>query len=210
MKAKKSVVIVVVIVSIVLILVGLTLCSPTIVNIPLGGDDTVQMKPASLFRSILGATCSLRNLSGRELNAQIELQQTFWKWPVTVIPTTNNHVFLCLYYNDVDVQLLRFDTESRFRPLPSSRPISRIVLTSSCKVDEPDDADWKFALETLKRIPADVFKARSLPDVNLGVFSLYGGPQEYVGRMRAADEIMYPGDVVYPDTNKAGKWIKHP
>jgi hypothetical protein len=119
-------------------------------------------------------------------------------------------VFLCLYYNDVDVQLLRFDTGSKFKALPSGRPISRIVLASSCKVDEASDGDWTFAMESLKQMHIDAFKAHSLPDVNLGVFSLYGDPQEYIGRMRAADEVMYPGDIVHPDTNRTGRWIKHP
>lgn len=210
MKAKKAVVIILT-ASVLLSLIVLCLAlGSTVVNIPLGNGATVQMRPASPIHSMYGATCSLKYLSGREVEAQAELLQTFWKWPVIVIPTTNNHVFLCLYYNDVDVQLLRFDTRSKFKPLYSNRPISRIVHASSCEVDETSDGDWKFAVNSLKRMPVDVFRSNSLPNINLGVFSLYGDPKEYVERMKAADEIMYPGDVTYPDTNRPGRWIKHP
>jgi len=189
---------------------ALLLCWTKTRVVPFNNGGFVRLKPASFLGSVFGAKCTLTYKKGQNDEAHIDLLQTFWKWPVIVIPSTNCNVFLCIYDNDVDVQLLRIDPSHPFKTLPSSRPLSRIVLASSCEIDEASGDDLDFAINSLKIMPTDVFKRHSIPNLNFGIFGVYGDPRDCAEGLEMADEIVYPGDVVYPDPHQKGRWVKHP
>ena len=67
------------------------------INVPLKAGGLVQIKPASFLGSIYSARCIITYKAKGNNGAKIDLLQTFWKWPITVIPSTNDDILLCLY-----------------------------------------------------------------------------------------------------------------
>ena len=192
------------------LLFALFICWARTINIPVKSGGLVRLKPASFLKSIYSSGCTITYKTKQNREAKIYLLQTFWKWPIIVIPSTNADVLLCLYDNDTDVQLLRIDTNQGFRSLPRGRPLSRIVLASSCKVDEADEGDWDLAIKTMEQMTTDEFRRHSLPNFNFGILGIYGEPQDNNDRMKMHDAIMYNGDTTYPDPHQKGRWGRHP
>ena len=62
----------------------------------------------------------------------------------------------------------------------------------------------------MQQMQLDEFKRCSVPVFNFGILRIYGNPQDNVERMKRHDEIMYEGDIVYPDPHQKGKWVKPP
>src|SRR5690349_4958781 len=184
--------------------------SGRVIEIPINSAGIIKLKPPSVISAIVGSKCVLTYKTRENKEGRLELLQTFWEWPITVIASTNQGVFFCLYYNDVDIQLLRIDTQHRFKALSSRRPISHIVLTASCEVDEPSGEDWEFALKRLRQMTSNAFKRQSLPNIDFGIVKIYGDPQDYAERMESSDEIAYDGDNLFPDPHQKGRWVKHP
>jgi hypothetical protein len=193
-----------------LILTGAILCWHTTASIPMAAGGKIELKSASLLSSICGSECVLEYKTSSTTSGRIELFQDLFKWPVIVIPSTNSGVFLCLIYNDVDVQLLRFDTTQAFKTVPRRTHIARLVLTSSCDYGEANFDEWCFVRRRLNQMSTHEFRKLSLPDLNLGILSIYGDPPEWTRRMDEADEVQYPGDVLYPDPRRPGRYVKHP
>jgi hypothetical protein len=143
-----------------------------------GGSPSVgfiTIERPCLFRSLKKARCTLKLISRGGLAGQVQLLQTLDKSPIFVLPYTDSaNTFLCIYDNDVDVQLLRIDLGNAFRP--TDRILRPIVLAATCRVERVAKTDtnvWAAAAKILQRMPANEFRRMSVPCLDLVVFKRY-------------------------------------
>jgi hypothetical protein len=175
------------------------------INIKLHSGCSIRIRRACLFGSIRNKKCTLTLKSGTGLVGNVELLQPFCKAPIIVFPSTNDETFLCVYDNDVDIQLLRINLKKGFRPFSAINILRPLVPFSTCQVDrvmKTDTSDWAFAAATLERMSTEEFRCQSVPSLDLVLFRKYVDQKELAAAMHnCGNQGIYDGEattVTYP------------
>jgi hypothetical protein len=172
------------------------------VLIPLKGGGSVTMTQPSVFEGLFDSKTTIKFDPNTGEPGNVELLHSFFCSPVIVIPSTNANVFLCVYDDDVDWQLIRIDLSQKFQGVPRESPLHSIVLHSTCKIErvmksDSDTNDWNMAAATLAKMPANQFRNQSM-NLNFGVYRLPYDQKQLVASLRTfRDHGLYPGDPVF-------------
>jgi hypothetical protein len=193
------------------IAIGLLLCVIAIasvhrtVKVVFKGGGAAELKPASLLASIFGAKCviAIESISGKK--ATIDLLQDRFNGPLTVVATTNENIFLCIYNYDVDIQILRIDLTQKFHTLQTGDFLLGTVLESTCKVDRVkrgDSNDWNTAVAGLKQMTSKEYKQEAT-GLDLGLFRIQTNQGRLLASLRNfGDQGIYPDDSVVSLSSK--------
>ena len=179
-------------------------------NVRTVDTDTARFKvsSASLLASIKGSKCTIEYSNTNGQSASIDLAQTFLEFPILLLPITNGDFFFCVYYNDIDIQLIRFNPRLPFSALPHDNPIRSDVIASTCDVERVPKGstnDWAFVASALKAMSHKQFEGQSIPILDLVVYRKFFKQSELVTCIsNYGDQGQYPGDVYVPWYMKGG------
>src|SRR5690349_11664193 len=103
------------------------------IDLPLKDGGRVRIVPASFLGTFRESRCLVTYTPKGGRGGTIALLETRIEWPVMVIPSTETNVLLCLYNFDMDLRLLRIDTEKKFTPFLPDSPLRFVVRESPWK-----------------------------------------------------------------------------
>lgn len=159
------------------------LCSSRSVNIPVGTEEVIHIKPASLLASFLDSKCSMTYRSMGKDSGVVLLLETRVDWPILVIPSRNSSVILCLYDYDGDLRLLKIDRSKTFKNLADDTPLSFIVLSSPWQIDDGNNDDWQRALRYLEEVDPDSYKNHTIPSFDVRFMRSYVDRKQLLQRV---------------------------
>jgi hypothetical protein len=169
---------------------------------------SIRVTRSSLMAAISGAKCTIEYSNPNGHDARADLAQTLCEFPIMVVPMTNSDYFFCIYYNDIDIQLMKFCPGLPFKPLPQDDPIRSDVLRSTCEVKrvaKGDTDDWAFVANSLKVMSRQQFEKQSIPLADFKVYRRFFDRTRLVRSLvNYGDQGQYPGDVFVPWYMKDG------
>src|ERR1043166_1943084 len=161
--------------------------------------SSIKVSSPSLAASVLGSRCAIEYRSANGETAGIDLAQTFWEFPVMIVTATNSSCFFCIYYNDIDLQLIKFYPDRPFRRLARDNPIRPEILRATCEVErvpKGNTNDWTFAANALKGLLNKQFESQSIPLLDLILYKRYFNRAELTRSMiNFGNQGQYTGDV---------------
>jgi hypothetical protein len=162
----------------------------------------ITIRAASLFGVIRGSRCTLAITSRTGRTGTVDLSQDYFDSPITVVPSTNDDVFFCVYDYDVDIQLLKLDLRELPQASPRSTVLGAIILATTCKIErvqKGDSNDWDQAASTLEKMPVEEFRNESVSRLDLIVLRAYRNKSSISASMRNfGNQGQYPGDTIVP------------
>ena len=167
------------------------------VQVCLENGDLLRFEPPSLLASVRGASCKIICQPKSGETSTIELWQDLYHGVITVVPTPDRNVILCLYEFDTDLRLLRIDRAQKLMPFPTtgSSCLSAVVCASPWDIQEARLSDWQETLSYLKKA-----SPRSLNQQTLNTWRLGRGRRLDAIQRRMAIQIKLMVD------NGAAQW----
>jgi hypothetical protein len=118
-----------------------------------------------------GLVCQVTVFSNKSAVGTLALDDwLILRRPVVFLSGRTPSEFLCVYQDDVRVELIAFDLSSQVRERPANQRLNLIIRQPTWKAERLLHADLEFAIKQLRTMSEADFKARSMP---LKIFPLY-------------------------------------
>lgn len=148
---------------------------PRSINVPVHGEGSIHVVPASCLAMWFGGSCHIRYQSNVGNVGNITLAHTWSSAPIIVVPSEDGKVLLCLFWiEDMGLWLVKFDTTKAFGQTSSEGHWGEIVRKeivrkSSWDVEPGTIDDWRWMYNTIKIMTPDEFKNASIPEFDFGI-----------------------------------------
>jgi hypothetical protein len=143
------------------------------ISVTFSDGSTVRIEPPCLWGAVRESQWLITYQPVVGAPGTVALSETWLESPVIVMQSSDGHSLLCLYYNEVDLKLLRIDPASSPRPYPPKSALPFIVLASPWLVREGTDPDWSEFAAWYGHLAPTARERQSVPDLDLGFMRLY-------------------------------------